>query len=199
MQTEAGAPLTSDDPDPASGTVSPGAVVDPAVARRNFVVVLALGSVWVLIDQLTKIWAVDALTDREPVPVVGELLQLRLLYNPGAAFSLGTGSTWIFTVLATVVVVIIIWQARHLGSRGWAIALGLLLGGAAGNLVDRLTREPGFGRGYVVDFLALPNFPVFNVADIGITCAATLIILLALRGIGLDGRRESDEIPEATP
>ncbi len=149
-------------------------------SRRNLAWGIAAG--WILVDQVTKIWAQEALTGRPPVPVVGELLQLRLVYNSGAAFSMGAGNTWIFTIIATVVVSYLLWHTRSIDHRGWAVALGLLIGGAGGNLVDRLTREPGFGRGHVVDFLALPNFPVFNVADIGITCAAVLIGLLVLRG-----------------
>lgn len=137
---------------------------------------------WVALDQLTKLWAVRALTDAPPIDVAGDWLQLRLVYNSGAAFSLGTGSTWVFTVLASVVVTLLVAYARRVTHRGYAVALALLLGGAAGNLTDRLLREPGFAHGEVVDFFALPNFPVFNVADIGITCAAVLIGLLVLRG-----------------
>lgn len=194
MQEEAGTPLTPDAPEPGTGAESATeqalATAYPVGHRRNLALVLLLGLGWTVLDQVTKVWAEAALTGREPVRVVGELLQLRLVYNPGAAFSLGTGSTWVFTVLATVVVVVILWQARHLGSTGWAVALGFLLGGAAGNLVDRLVRDPGFGVGHVVDFLALPSWPVFNVADMGITTAAVLIALLALRGVNLDGTRE---------
>jgi len=157
--------------------------------------VLAIAAVWIAIDQITKIWAVNALTGREPIPVVGEIVQFRLVYNPGAAFSLGTGSTWLFTILASVVITVLLWNARRIGHRGWAVALALLIGGAAGNLVDRLLREPGFGRGHVVDFFALPNFPVFNVADIGISCAAAFIAVLALRGESLDG---ADDPPTTT-
>jgi signal peptidase II len=141
------------------------------------------------LDQATKWLAVRHLTDREPVQVVGELLQLRLLYNPGAAFSVATGMTWILTILAAVVVVVIVRVSARLGSRGWAVALGLLLGGALGNLTDRLVRAPGFARGHVVDFLELPNWPVFNVADSSICLAAVCVVLLGLRGIGLDGQR----------
>jgi len=157
--------------------------------------VLIIAAVWIVIDQTTKIWAVSALTGREPIPVVGEILQFRLVFNPGAAFSLGTGSTWVFTILASVVITVLLWNARKLAHRGWAVALALLIGGAAGNLIDRLFREPGFGRGHVVDFFALPNFPVFNVADIGISCAAAFIAVLALRGESLDG---SDGAPTTT-
>ncbi len=161
---------------------------EPARAHRsNFAWVVVIAGGWIALDQASKQWAASALTDRAPVSVVGELLQLRLVFNSGAAFSLGTGSTWIFTILASVVIVMLLWNARRLGSGWWALALGLLIGGAGGNLVDRLAREPGFGQGHVVDFLALPNFPVFNVADIGITSAAVLIILMVLRGHSADG------------
>lgn len=143
---------------------------------------LALAAGWVALDQVTKYWAVRTLSGEPPVRVVGDWFQFRLVYNSGAAFSLGTGSTWVFTLLASVVVVVLLWYAPRVTHRGYAVALGLLIGGAGGNLVDRLLREPGFGRGEVVDFLALPNFPVFNVADIGITSAAVLIGLLVFRG-----------------
>ncbi|PWJ53666.1 signal peptidase II [Quadrisphaera granulorum] len=154
--------------------------------RRFLVVVALLG---LAADQITKVLAVALLTPGEPVPVVGDVLQLVLLRNPGAAFSFATGATWIFTIIATVVVAAVLRVSRKLGSRGWALALGLLLAGATGNLVDRLVRAPGFARGHVVDFLALPNWPVFNVADSMICTAAGLIVILALRGVEIDGRR----------
>jgi signal peptidase II len=143
----------------------------------------------VVIDQLTKTWAVEALTGRGRVDLVGDLFGLRLTRNPGAAFSMATGATWIFTILATVVVCVIIRIARDLGSRLWALTLGLLVGGATGNLLDRLFREPGFARGHVVDFFQLPHWPIFNVADSSIFCAAVLIGWLGLRGIGVNGER----------
>lgn len=152
----------------------------------------------VALDQLAKAWAVRTLGDGNVVEVVGSLLQLRLFRNPGAAFSFATGTTWIFTIIAIVVSVVIVRSSRRLGSRWWALALGLLLGGAVGNLLDRLFREPGFGQGHVVDFIDLPRLFVFNLADAAITCAAVLIALLGLRGIGLEGdaaaarRREED-------
>lgn len=140
-------------------------------------------------DQVTKALAVELLTPGDPVPLVGELLQLYLLRNPGAAFSFATGATWIFTIIAAVVVVAVLRVSRRLGSRAWAFALGLLLAGATGNLVDRLVRAPGPARGHVVDFLALPHWPVFNVADSMICTAAAFIVVLALRGVEIDGRR----------
>jgi signal peptidase II len=156
---------------------------------RPWLVVALLGTaaVVVALDQLAKAWAVRRLGDGNVVEVVGSLLQLRLFRNPGAAFSFATGTTWIFTIIAIVVSVVIVRSSRRLGSRWWALALGLLLGGAVGNLLDRLFREPGFGQGHVVDFIDLPRLFVFNLADAAITCAAVLIALLGLRGIGLEG------------
>jgi signal peptidase II len=107
--------------------------------------------------------------------------------NTGAAFSMGTGYTWIFSTVAVVVAVVILRSARRLGSLGWAVALGGLLGGLLGNLIDRITRPPGPGLGYVVDWIQLPNFAVFNVADMAIVGSAALMVLLALRGIDFAG------------
>nr|WP_246061662.1 signal peptidase II [Lapillicoccus jejuensis] len=149
-----------------------------------------IAAVAYVLDQLTKLWAVAALGDGLPRPLLGSLLRLQLIRNPGAAFSLGTGSTWVLTVVAVVVLVVIVRFSRRLGSLGWAWAFGLLLGGALGNLTDRLVREPGFGRGHVVDFIDYYDLFIGNVADIAIVAAAVLIALLALRGIGVDGRRE---------
>lgn len=159
-----------------------------AVSARRLPVLLAgtAGAV-LLVDQVTKAWAVAALSDRGPVDIVDGLLRLDLIRNSGAAFSMATGATWVFTVIAVVVSVVIIRISRRLGSTGWAVALGLLLGGAVGNLIDRLARSPGFGLGHVVDFLELPHFPVFNVADSCIVTAAALIALLGLRGVSVDG------------
>lgn len=191
MQAEAGA------------TLSPGpdrAVGSGAAARhrpRLFWVVILVAAVWIVLDQVTKYLAEQHLTQGDPIPLVGDLLQLRLIYNSGAAFSLATGATGLLTILAVSVVAYIIWSARRLGSVGWAWGLGLLLGGATGNLIDRLFRPPNFGEGHVVDFLALPNFPIFNVADIGITSAAVLIGWQALRGVSPDGSRPGKDPEEA--
>lgn len=155
--------------------------------------VLLVALVWAGLDQATKVWAESALTRGEPVPVVGDLLQLHLTYNSGAAFSLGTGWTGVVTTIATLVSIAIVWQAFRTRSLAWALTLGLLLGGAVGNLVDRYFRPPSVGLGHVVDFLALPNFPVFNIADMGVTTAAVLIVVLSLRGYHPDGTREGDE------
>ncbi|HEX5533693.1 MAG TPA: signal peptidase II [Actinomycetales bacterium] len=165
--------------------------------RRPLVLVLALIAVVVYgLDQITKWQAEQHLTPGQPVEFLDGLLHLRLLYNSGAAFSIATGLTWLLTVLAVVVVVVIVRVATRLGSRGWAVALGLLLGGALGNLTDRLARQPGFGQGHVVDFLefGFVDFPVFNIADSAITLAAVCVVLLGLRGIGVDGVRERSAV-----
>ena len=142
-----------------------------------------------LADIVTKALAVRELTGREPVSLLGGVLTLRLIRNPGAAFGLAQGMTVVFTVVAAVVALVILRLARRLRSTPWAVALGLVLGGALGNLLDRLFRSPGPGRGHVVDFLELPHWPIFNLADSSVVCAAVLMVVLSMRGIGLDGRR----------
>ena len=161
----------------------------PRRRRPLVLALLALAAVVLVVDQLTKVWAVQSLTEGVRTPLVGDLLGLTLLYNPGAALSIATGMTWVLTLAAATVSVVILRVANRLGSRGWAVGLGLLLGGAVGNLVDRLFREPGVGRGHVVDFIAYGELFVGNVADIAIVAAAGLIVLLSLRGIGVDGTR----------
>lgn len=146
------------------------------------------------VDLVTKVLAVEHLEGRPDVRVLGEVLQLHLTRNPGAAFSTGTGFTAGLSVLAIVAVVVVLVVSRRLATPLWAVGLGLLLAGVAGNLTDRLVRAPGPLRGHVVDFLMLPNWPIFNVADICINAAAAVILLQTFRGIRLDGRRvEADE------
>lgn len=146
-------------------------------------VVLVIGAVVYALDRLTKHWALGNLDENVPREFVGSVLRLRLIFNPGAAFSLGTGATPLFTLIQAVVSVVVVVAATRVARASWAVALGLVLGGAAGNLTDRLTRPPGFGLGHVVDFLELPNFPVFNIADSAIVAAACLVTLLSLRGV----------------
>jgi len=152
----------------------------------------AIAATTYALDVVTKVLAVEYLRGEPRIPLVGDVLSLYLTYNSGAAFSFLTGHTEVLTVVAVAATVVVLWVARRLGSTGWAIALGFLLGGVLGNLTDRLLREPGFMRGHVVDFFMLPNFPVFNVADICINIAAGTIILQALRGINVDGTRHED-------
>ncbi len=160
-------------------------------AHRSVLAVLAGTAVGiVLIDQVTKAWAVAYLQPRiesgeGPLYIIDPLLRLTYVENTGAAWGMGAGYTWIFTIVAVVVGIVIVRFARTITSRAWALALGGLLGGLLGNLIDRLTRPPGPGLGSVVDFIGLPNFPVFNVADMAITCSALAMIILAWRGIPL--------------
>ena len=157
-------------------------------------IVVAMVAVTVTaLDQWTKNWAVSTMRPRMvtagegPIQLAGTWLQLTYTENTGAAFSLGTGVTWIFSLIAIIVVIVIIRTATRLGSMWWAVALGGLLGGAIGNLIDRLTRAPGVGRGYVVDFIQLPYWPVFNVADMCVVGAAILMVALTLFGVAYKG------------
>ncbi|WP_051552229.1 signal peptidase II [Nocardioides sp. URHA0020] len=145
------------------------------------------------VDVISKIVAVDRLTDHPDVQIVGDLLVLHLVRNPGAAFSTGTAYTQLFTGLAIAAVVVICYLSRRLGSVAWAWALGLLLAGVSGNLTDRLVREPDPLRGHVIDFFMLPHWPVFNVADMLINAAAVLIVIQVFRGVRLDGTRATDQ------
>lgn len=166
--------------------------------RSPLVLLLVLIAIAVVAaDQATKVWALSALTEGERTPILGDLLGLTLVFNSGAALSIATGQTWILTLAALAVTIVVLRVAGRLGSRTWAVALGLLLGGAVGNLIDRLIREPGVGRGEVVDFIAYADWFVGNVADIAIVAAAGLMILLGLRGVALDGTRHVDGAPEA--
>jgi signal peptidase II len=143
------------------------------------------------LDQVTKTAIVAHLAEGEQRRLVGSILQLHLTRNAGAAFSTATGMTWVLTVVAAAVVVVVIRVASRLQSRIWAVTLGLLLGGALGNLSDRLFRAPGVARGHVVDFLELPHWPIFNVADSAIVTAGALVVLLTLLGVGLDAEPHS--------
>ncbi len=136
-----------------------------------------------LVDLVTKILAVTQLNPGQPVYLVGEQIRLVLIRNPGAAFSMATGMTWILTIVAVGVVIGIVRYGRRLTSPWWALGLGLVLGGALGNLIDRFFRAPGPFQGHVVDFFAVGNFPVFNVADSAITVGAILLVGLTLFGV----------------
>lgn len=146
-------------------------------------------------DVVSKIVAVDRLDGRADVPVLGEILQLRLARNPGAAFSTAEGLTPVLSGLAIMGCVVVVYLARRVANRGWAVSLGLLLAGIGGNLSDRLFREPGVLHGHVIDFLMLPNWPIFNIADICINTGAGLALVMTFRGISIDGTRHDDESP----
>ncbi|GAB3133958.1 signal peptidase II [Marisediminicola antarctica] len=171
---------------------------EPTAAARTAGVsvraILALVTVALAVfafDQITKYFVVENLPLGEPVPVLGNVLDFVFVKNPGAAFSLASGATWIFSIAASVVTVLIIVFARRIRSLTWAILFGMLLGGTLGNLTDRLLREPSFGLGHVIDFIRVAGFPaVFNIADTFIVASMGLFIILTIRGVGLDGERE---------
>lgn len=137
-------------------------------------------------DIITKAVVVATLSDRAPISLLGGFLKLRVTRNPGAAFSIGPSLTVAFAVIAVGVIVFILRTSRRIQSLAWAVTLGLLLGGATGNLTDRLLRAPGPFRGYVVDWIQIPHWPVFNVADSCIVCGGVLAVFLAVRGVSID-------------
>ena len=186
LQAARGTPLTDsgDAGDAGEGTSSS----PPAAAPNRLPLVLAVAAVVVVVDVVSKVIAVDHLSGRPPVHVIDDFLELTLTRNAGAAFSVGVGATVVFSVLAVVVAAVIIRTATRLRHVGWGIALGLLLGGALGNLVDRLVRSPGPLRGEVIDWIRLPHWPVFNIADASIVCGAILAALVVLLGHQLDER-----------
>lgn len=177
---------------------------------RALIVLASVAIAAYALDQFSKFLVESNLTLGEQVRVLGDVLVLHFVKNPGAAFSLASGSTWIFSILAAVVTVVIIVFARKIRSVGWAVVFGLLLGGVLGNLTDRLFREPSFGLGHVVDFISTPWMlpAIYNVADICIVTSMGLFILLTLRGINMDGTRsisakraaaESKDLADAEP
>ncbi|MEU6997751.1 signal peptidase II [Nonomuraea sp. NPDC046570] len=188
LQAAGGTPLS--EPAAAESPVAAG-------ARRIGVLVVLAVTVY-LLDLLTKTIVLRTLEGEPPLVVIPDLLEFRVIFNSGAAFSIGTGMTIVFTLVATGVVIAILRTARHLRSLPWAITLGLLLGGALGNLTDRLLRYPaGFGRpeplqGHVVDFISVfpGHFAIFNIADSAIVCGGILAVFLAWRGYQIDGTRE---------
>ncbi|TCO56650.1 signal peptidase II [Actinocrispum wychmicini] len=181
------------DNEPVSTESSP----EPAPARKALVLVVTAVLLFAL-DLGTKVLALAQLEGKEPVRVLGGLAYLQIVRNPGAAFSIATGMTWVLALVAVGVVVAIIWILPRLRSTGWALGLGLVLAGALGNLTDRFFRAPGPLRGHVIDFVSLfgPNgeyWPVFNVADSSIVLGGILIVLLSLFGYEYDGRRSKDK------
>lgn len=165
--------------------------------RALLIALFSIAAVVLVLDQASKAWALDALADGARRQLIGDLLGLQLVFNPGAALSIATGMTWLLTLVATVVIVVVVRASRRIGSRAWAVALGLLLGGALGNLVDRWIREPGPARGHVVDFIAYAHWFVGNVADIAIVVAAVMVVILAATGVHIDGTRDGHPAPEA--
>ena len=192
MQAARGTPLTrpgaaarQDGQSPARPGERPGA--DPAARRVGTLTAIALTVL--AADIATKVTVVATLGGRDPVRLLGGLLTLLEWRNPGAAFSFGPSLTVVFSAIAVGVIIYILRTSHRIRSLAWAVALGLLLGGASGNLTDRIFRSPGPMRGYVVDWIQVPHWPVFNVADSSIVCGGVLAVLLAVRGIRIDGIR----------
>jgi signal peptidase II len=172
-----------------------GAEQQTTVRPRRVALFVVVALVALGLDVLTKVLVVAHLEgDADPKRLLGGAIYLDATRNSGAAFSMGTGFTVVLTVLAVVVVAVLIRYASKMRSIGWAIALGLILGGALGNLADRMFRAPGVGRGHVVDFISLfgpygDHWPIFNIADSAISVGAVLAAILAIFGIELSGRR----------
>ncbi len=146
--------------------------------RRIF---LTAWTIW-LFDFATKHWAISAF-DSQPQKILGDLLSCTLVRNSGAAFSFATGFSIFFALLALAVVVAVVYYAKQITSSGWQLTAGLLLGGVLGNLTDRIFREPGWLSGHVIDWIQIPNWPVFNLADCAIVTAAAISFALTLRNI----------------
>ncbi|MEU1418500.1 signal peptidase II [Kitasatospora sp. NPDC005751] len=170
----------------------PGEVTAPveqeaSKGRRRIGVLLGVALVAFLIDLGTKLLVVARLENHAAIKVIGDVVTFQVIRNSGAAFGMGQALTIVFTVIAASVIVVIWRIARRLYSLPWAIALGLLLGGALGNLTDRLFRSPSAFRGHVVDFISVQHFAVFNLADSAIVCGGILVVLLSFRGSNPDG------------
>jgi signal peptidase II len=195
MQAARGTPLSG----PAvagesSQSSQPGQKLPPvqsaAHPKRRIGVLVGVALVVLALDVVTKIIVVKELSNRAPVSLLGGFLKLTESRNPGAAFSLGTSLTVLYSLIAISVIVVILRTSRRIRSLPWAITLGLLLGGATGNLADRIFRSPGPFRGWVVDWIQIPHWPVFNLADSAIVCGGILAVLLSARGLHLDGQRD---------
>lgn len=166
----------------------------PARARPALLALsLAIAVIGIGVDQLTKALVQSTMELGEKIDVIGSVLSWHYILNSGAAFSMGTSVTWVFTIVMAVVVIYVLTLLRKVRSRLWAIALGGLLAGATGNLIDRLFRAPSFGMGHVVDFIGVRHFAIFNVADCFVVCSMIGICLLLFRGIGVDGRPIEDK------
>lgn len=185
----------SAEPDASPAETAPPA---PPLPKKRVGIVFVVAAVLWGIDILTKQIAVSTLAGKEPVEFLGGLVYFQLVRNPGAAFSMATGLTWVLALVAAAVVVAIVWLARRLRSVGWAIGLGLVLAGALGNLTDRIFRAPGPLQGHVVDMISAfaPNgegWAIFNVADSAICVGGVLIVILSLLGKDYDGTSTKDK------
>jgi signal peptidase II len=199
VQAAAGTPLNGTDPETRTATGA-GGQASLTVRPRRIGLLIGMAAFVIAADVISKALVVAKMADRTaPIRLLGGLLTITYTRNGGAAFSIGTSMTVVFTLIAAGVIVYILRAARNLRSIGWALALGLLLGGATGNLLDRIFRAPAPFQGHVVDWIQLPHWPVFNLADASICCAGVLVVLLALRGIRLDGTKGAETGGSAGP
>ena len=172
----------------ANASTGPAVTAQPRTqpAPRRLRLLLVVAAVVLGLDVVTKVLAVKLLVPGQPVEIIGDTITWTLVRNSGAAFSMATGYTWVLTLIATGVVLGIIWMGRRLVSLWWALGLGMILGGAVGNLMDRFFRSPGPLRGHVVDFFSVGWWPVFNVADSAVVCGAALLVGLSMFGFDFD-------------
>jgi signal peptidase II len=185
VTTDPTPPAADDSVEPTGGKPRP----------RMWLVLLIVAAIVVTADLITKIIAVAFIEPGDPVEIIGDTVTFKLVRNSGAAFSMATGYTWILTIVALAVVAGIIRYSNRLGSIWWALGLGLVLGGALGNLIDRIFRAPGPLRGHVVDFMSIGWWPVFNIADSAVVCGAVLLVGLTLFGFEFDGTRTGKNAP----
>ncbi len=196
MQEQAGAPLSATDP-PSEPTGETGAEAGPPKRGRGVLLWYVIAAVVVfVVDQASKVWATGALDHGRVVPLVGDVLSLRLIRNSGAAFSIGDSMTWVMTLIAAAVTLAILVVLPRIGSSRWSLSLGLLLGGSLGNLYDRIFREPGPLHGHVVDFVDYGGLFVGNIADIAIVGGALLLVWLVFTNTDMDGSRPK-HVPDA--
>ncbi|TQF05806.1 signal peptidase II [Kitasatospora acidiphila] len=199
MITTPGSPQTRDEESQLAGA-SP--VTEPSelramVRRRRLTLLFSVALLAYLLDLGSKLLVVAKLEGHSPIQVIGDVVTLQVIRNAGAAFGMGQTMTVVFTVIAAAVIVVIWRISRRLYSLPWAIALGLLLGGALGNLTDRIFRSPATFRGHVVDFISVQHFAVFNLADSAIVCGGILVVLLSFRGSNPDGSTHRTAAPAA--
>jgi signal peptidase II len=167
------------------------------VRDSRAILLLAIAAAVVALDQATKHLAEANLSRFESVEVIGEVLRFRLAYNDGAAFSFGFGHTWVLTIISTIAVLALLWFGPRAKTKLWVFIAGVILGGATGNLIDRLFKDPSFANGHVVDFIQIPfNFPIFNIADIALVTGVSLVVLRTLLGDEIGGGRVIDRIDE---
>ncbi|QIS19107.1 signal peptidase II [Nocardia terpenica] len=184
----------TDDHDPSPGDTTAASPESAPARPRRLPALLLVAAVAFALDLGTKALVVANMKPRESISIIDDVVRFTLIRNPGAAFNMATGMTWLLTLIAAGVVIGVLRIGRSLRSVGWAVGLGLVLGGALGNLADRLFRSPGPLQGHVVDFISVTKWwPVFNMADSSIVCGAILLVVLTVFGFEPDGTRNRGE------